>query len=117
MDRFALSPCWSPRIRVLVGVVLSVLPFLSLVRAAEACPTGNVTAYRVPAGETRVGDAYLFAQSVNIDGTHDGDLLVWTQSIHIAGDVTGDIFAGGQVLGIDGTVGDSVRFFGQTATL
>ncbi len=113
-----MSPAWrawNGGIQALACLVLAAAP--SLVSGVEPCPTGKVISYRVPAGETRAGDAYLLARSVNIEGTHDGDLLLWAQSVHITGAVTGDVFAGGQALTLDGTSGDSVRFFGQTATV
>lgn len=84
-------------------------------QAQLACPSGKVTTYNLREGETRVGDAYLFAKSIDIAGSHEGDLIAFAESIEVPGTITGDVNVFGNSLSLDGTAGDTVRFFGRTA--
>jgi cytoskeletal protein CcmA (bactofilin family) len=74
-------------------------------------PSEHGRPFRVPAGETHVGDVYRLTTTVDVQGTQKGDLTVWAQSVTIPGTVTGDLYAGAQNVDVSGTVGDSARIF------
>lgn len=99
------------------AALVALVALVPAAAADEPAESGSLLAYRVPAGETRVGDAYLFATTVAIDGTHRGDLVGWAQSIRVGGTVTGDLVAGAQSVSVDGTLGDSARVFAQSVTV
>jgi len=95
-------------VTILAGLVLaSVAP----VRAVEFCSSGDSPTLSVSAGETRQGDLYAAAQTIEIAGVQNGDLIGWAQTISITGEVTGDLWVGGQGITIQGRVGDSARVF------
>jgi len=95
-------------VTILAGLVLaSAAP----VRAVEFCSPKDSPTISVSAGETRQGDLYAAAQTIEIAGVQDGDLIGWAQTISITGEVTGDLWVGGQGVTIQGRVGDSARLF------
>jgi len=103
-----------------IGISAAILLAVLSVPAAasdEPAPSGRMVRYHVPLGETRVGDAYLLASAVNVEGTHRGDLVAFGESVRVGGEVTGDLVVAAQSLAVDGTVGDSVRACGQTVTI
>jgi cytoskeletal protein CcmA (bactofilin family) len=66
----------------------------------------------IAAGETFDGNLYVFAGTVDVDGTVDGDLLVGGGQISIDGTVTGDVTVAGGELTVDGEVLGDIRFAG-----
>jgi len=88
-----------------------VLASAAPVRAVEFCSPKDSPTISVSAGETRQGDLYAAAQTIEIAGVQNGDLIGWAQTISITGEVTGDLWVGGQGITIQGRVGDSARVF------
>jgi len=67
----------------------------------------------IPDGETVDRDLYLFAQSLQVDGTLDGDVIGWVQEATVLGTITEDMLLGAQRIRIEGQVTDDVRVFCQ----
>ena len=68
-------------------------------------------------GEERKGDVFMFAPTVNIEGTLDGDLWVTTSSARISGVVTGDAFIAGSQIEITGEIKKSLRCAGANVVI
>lgn len=77
----------------------------------------QTASYEVPVDTVEDKDLYLWAMSLNINGTLDGDVIAWVQYGRISGTVVQDVNAFCQELWIGGEVGDDVRVFGQNITL
>lgn len=68
-------------------------------------------------GEVIEDDVYVFAKTVEVNGTIAGDLIVAGQHITINGSVDGDLIAAAQQVLVNGKVTDDVRIAGQVLTV
>jgi hypothetical protein len=102
---------------------LLVLPILLLVIGLVAAPP--VRAFESRSGENVVigpdevvdDDLYVFAMTLDVQGTVNGDLIFFGQTATIDGTVTGDVMAAGQHIVISGEVGDDARVAGYAIEL
>ena len=102
---------------------LLVLPLLFLAIGLFVAP--SVRAFESRSGDTVVvgpdevvdDDLYVFAATLDLQGTVNGDLIFFGQSATIDGTVTGDLIAAGQHIAIAGEVGDDARVAGYAIEL
>jgi cytoskeletal protein CcmA (bactofilin family) len=111
--RFARRAMW--RLLVLPIVLLALgLFFVPSARAFESRSGENVV---IGPDEVIDDDLYVFAMTLDLQGTVDGDLVFFGQAATIDGRVTGDLIAAGQQIVISGEVGDDARVAGYAIEL
>jgi len=73
--------------------------------------------YYIPSGDVVSDDLYLWAQSLDIDGTLDGDIYAWVQAADLSGVVIQDVNMFAQDIVITGEIKDDLRVGCQNLTI
>lgn len=102
------------------AATLLVVLATSIVLAEDTLLGGKVRtgdSVTVAASERVDGDLYIFAGSVQVDGTVDGDLMSFGGQVTVNGTVTGDVLTAAGSVSIAGNVEGDVRTAGGQVTV
>jgi cytoskeletal protein CcmA (bactofilin family) len=102
---------------VLAGFCAILGVMLALPTAASATEFRKGDSVEIPKDETIRGDAYVYGNSVRVDGTVDGDLFVFSREADVYGHVTGDVIAFANTVRVYGQVDGNIRSFANNLTL
>lgn len=102
-------PAWKLAYGLLILPVLLLGVGLFLVPSARAFEGRSGETVVIGPDEVIDDDLYVFAMTLDLQGTVNGDLVFFGQSATIDGTVTGDLIAAGQHVVIAGEVNDDVR--------
>lgn len=68
-------------------------------------------------GETILGDIFVFARTITINGTIQGEAFLCGNIVNVNGDILGDAFVLGNNLFLGGTIGGNTRVMGSVVNL
>lgn len=103
--------------RSILFLFLGWIVSFALVSSIQAAEFLSGQAVTIAADETWEGDVYIFAQSVNVEGTINGDLVVYAQRLHVSGTIEGGVIAAAQGILLEGTYGRSCRIACQAGKI